>query len=84
MRFKHKKRGTSYEILDIIDYSGTEDLMEGDIFGYWEDGEQFYADFQMSNDNFVDGQIVLYYPLEGVGMYARPASEFFDGRFERI
>ena len=87
MRFRHKKRGSEYELFDIIYIPATppaDPYHDGDQFRYEEDGEPQVASFQCTSEWYGDGLVVLYYPRKDVGQYARPALEFFDGRFERV
>lgn len=85
MRFRHKKRGTLYNIFDIQEYEGSA-LKHGDEYRYMQVSAYDYAfaSFQNSGEPFTKGFVVLYYSESNGKDYARPALEFFDGRFERI
>ncbi len=91
MKFKHVKRGTEYEILDIINVEG-KNWNDNDTVEIREASWCLTANFQFSGAlthplitrRFQEGLIVIYCLLEGDAIYARPALEFFDGRFERV
>lgn len=88
MRFRHIKRGTKYIVFDIVQYRGEKVLAETneDTFGFYcsPDGKLLSAEVQ--DMIFQNDLVVLYYEecAELDKYWARPASQFFDGRFERI
>ncbi len=82
MKFRHKKRGTEYVLDDIINYMQI--AAEGSDIVIERDGETEYFEFQCSSGLFASGLIVLYYGYKDGHLWARPATEFFDGRFERV
>jgi hypothetical protein len=85
MRFRHLKRGTNYIVFDLIQHKGPP-VVEPQPYEFYrsQDGRTLIAHTQGS---IFEGDIVVLYFAECAELdkyYARPATEFFDGRFERI
>lgn len=79
-RFKHKKRGSIYQALEIV-YNVDTNYTEGDTFILGTPFGELPCEIQCSTKP--ESSLVIYKPVEGpFRLYARPESEFFDGRFE--
>lgn len=77
--FKHVKRGTIYEALEIV-YDVDINYKEGDIFTLGTPFGEIECQIQCSTKP--EASLVIYKPLgESFTFYARPETEFFDGRF---
>lgn len=81
-QFRHVKRGTVYTLLDIIQLPDT-NYEEGDVAHYPTAFGFVPATIQVSTQPEL--KLCIYMPFQKVfELWARPVTEFFDGRFEQI
>jgi hypothetical protein len=75
-RFKHKKRGTTYEMLGLAKMQISADT----LYGYENDRR----DAGRMTNNLETMSFVVYRSLHDDTLWVRPEREFFDGRFQEI
>lgn len=69
MKYRHKKRGTEYEIIsDMASFQTSAQSLSGQKYAHVYD----------------DDSVVVYRSLDDGEVYVRRFTEFFDGRFEEV